>query len=385
MRQYIGYGYFLNHALQQLNKTMPDSPALLIGETSKLLLNPVDKENLAENLPEQERNADVFLNCLPDSLRTRLGIRNSSYFTVPDNLTRIFGPIADANYGVLWARCGDHRKKMQDGHKSNITPIKDHKNGGIRSYYSTLVDNYGLNEKSLPTNTVLSFDYENLELMKILFMSPEHKYQIMFQHPDCDWPYLHKLIDCIEPLLKQLDAPPASPVRPHTSPPQEKLDAMATIYWLFAQSTPPARGGSAFANVILEHMAYRLRRQGYDYEVPYTREGVDLWAQAATLPLEDKRYKDGHWVDWTLPFMKKKNIETIKGFKARFKEGLFFDPQAKDEDIEFYLSSHQRPPRRIPIPARQSYQTNKPHQQSNLIYFVPSITTACVLKSEFST
>ena len=214
-----------------------------------------------------------------------------------------------------------------------------------------LAENYGLSVDSIPKDFLLQFGYpipgtsEKLPLMKIA--APKNlettfrnmcggdmqiverymvepflrkyadKKSLVFLHPCADKEYFDKLTQCIDPLLKTLDSKPKNKVEAGTLPPAEKLDAMIDIYWLVAQSTPVVRGGSAYANVILEHMAERLRAHGYDYEVPYTKEKVDLWFQAASLPLDDR--------------------ENLKGFKTRFKEGLFFDTHAKDEDIERYL------------------------------------------------
>lgn len=371
--QFLGYGYFLDHALSRLNEKNPHSARKLLEQAARLLWNP-DESKLTEFVVSQPKDSQVFGECLPEEIKRRFRI-DEHFFDVSTwqgkkNVEMFFGPAGDSYYGLFCPEFLEYMEKLHTGGgivdpvtrrqitfpasgAALTTPISAETARSYRGYFDVLGAHYGVQENA--TDFRLEFDYpipaeegrksiEKLPLMKIAFarnleneVRARYKgdpqsidyaiqrflhsgYRLIFLHPNCNRAYFDKLVRCIEPLLAQIDAPSAQPVAPKLPLPEEKLDAMATIYWLLAQSTPIWRGGAAYANVILEHIAHRLRLQGYDYQIPYAKEGVDLWAQAAMLPLEDK--------------------ERLKGFKTRFREGIFFDTQARDEDIEHYL--HER-------------------------------------------
>ena len=332
-----GYGYFLDHVLKQLNREEPAWARELLERTALILQNPADENQPQGNPKSQPKNIEVLLNSLPKPMRERLKLTPAFFDEKTvlgrSNLNIYFGSVASSDFGVLFPR--------------RLVTVIDSKDEAFgRSYSRTLAEHYGARALAKPEEVHLTFSYpipgtnETLSLMKIgspknleadytardankqakrdpesIFYNPNTR--LVFLHPQCDRAFFNKLIACIDPLLAQVDAPSAPFPAPGTPPPADKQAAVATIYWLLAQSTPITRGGSAYANVILEHLAHRLRQQGYDYEIPYLKEGVDLWAQAAVLPLEDTPER--------------------QGFKTRFLEGKFFDRATKDADMEQYF------------------------------------------------
>lgn len=130
--------------------------------------------------------------------------------------------------------------------------------------------------------------------------------ELVMLHPNCDEHFMINLEKCLDPLLETIDSG-------HTDK-DTKLDAMAEAYWLVAQSTPVWRGGSAYARVILEHLSDRIRTQGIDYDIPYTKPEIDLWAEAAT--------------------------SDVSTFKSKFRSGELFDAKCTDQQIEDYAMAH---------------------------------------------
>ena len=115
---------------------------------------------------------------------------------------------------------------------------------------------------------------------------------VLFFHPRITSKFREKLSSCILNVLND------------DQPSEEKI---AEVYWLLSQSTPVKAGGSAMANLAL----YALSN-AYETTTPYTRDGVDLWAYAAMMPLED--------------------------FKDRYLAGEFHDPSITDENVKEYLN-----------------------------------------------
>lgn len=130
--------------------------------------------------------------------------------------------------------------------------------------------------------------------------------ELVMLHPNCDGHFMENLAKCIDPLLEKIDS--------EKTDKDTKINAMAEAYWLVAQSTPVWRGGSAYARVILEHLSQRIRDKGIDYEIPYTKPEIDLWAEAAT--------------------------SDVSAFKFRFRMGQFFDTQYTDKQMEDYAMAH---------------------------------------------
>lgn len=368
-KQTIGYPYLLDHVLHNLNNNLPgDARELLTRTASRLAHKPKNtdiskrKDDLAQLpylLPAYMQN---------DAKSDRLGY---------------FGPAAENFFGRLQY---DLREELEEEAGSPDVPVGIALHTKIffasrgkpyRGYLDTF-KHYYPNED--PSTCMLAFDYpipgletgagQTLPLMRIgqaRHLSDEmkshytgeaeaiehrvtlytHRFRddLIFLHPECDRIFFNKLVKCLDPLLKTIDASPEHPVEPGASPPQEKIDAAATMYWLLAQSTPVVRGGSAYANVILEHVTHRLRGQGYDYTLPYTQEGVDLWAHAALLPLED--------------------TPQMKGFRSRFREGQFHDRSVQDHEVEEYVRNCVAAQfmLRIPIPM-QSMLTTSPASAS---------------------
>lgn len=135
--------------------------------------------------------------------------------------------------------------------------------------------------------------------------------KLYYLHAPCSPEYRKELCECLDPLLAVIDRKEKAA---KGEPPIDKLEAVATYYWLMAQSTPPRLGGSAMANITLEHLSHRLREQGYDYMVPHKAMGVDLWAEATTTPLDQ--------------------------FVERFiQKDHYFDRNATDVEVGAYLAS----------------------------------------------
>ncbi|PIR34529.1 MAG: hypothetical protein COV36_00565 [Alphaproteobacteria bacterium CG11_big_fil_rev_8_21_14_0_20_44_7] len=326
------------------------------------MLNPVDEENLS-NMPSiQRKNRHVFFNCLPETLRNQLEITSPFSFrqwqcdSTNPSLDDVFGPAATALFGLSTLRNIEISKSgFEDGYTtkagSGLSTVILQKwvviGCGDRAYFDTLARRYNISAQDLPDDFRLSFQYpvpdtdRNLQLMRISSLENlvdeyleyyqikegkeaqlrkrflDRPYRLIYLHPNCNQQFYDDLISSLNPLFAILDQP-AEEIGADKTPSDEKLDALSTIYWLVAQSTPVIRGGSALANIILHHMAHRLREQGYEYDIPFTKTGVDLWAEATILPIED--------------------TEQIEGFKTCFKDGPFFSPETQAEDVELYLT-----------------------------------------------
>ncbi|MDX1975119.1 MAG: hypothetical protein SFT92_05530 [Rickettsiales bacterium] len=367
--QTLGYGHFLNHVLQELNVKKPKTARALIEDTAMLMLNPLGSKYVTDKADEQEKNPQIWLDCLPEEVRKENGLSTQSFATGAKgaaNAQFYFGPAAGPAFGLLQHRSIDWQSKHRRAYAQNIsTDIllrENREDACYRGYYEAFQRNCNPSNVDIGApmketfQLSFSYDYKSgflgkkktLPLMKIgspmnlivdfkdnckgdIGIAMDYLWlpfaarnaRLIFLHPKGDKANFDALCEALTPLLKTIDAKPKSRVQAGDSPPEEKLDAVATIYWLVAQSTPVVRGGSGMANVILEHVAERLRQQGYDYELPYTKEGTDLWAEAATLPLEDQKHYQG--------------VESFSGFKTRFKEGAFFDKSVTDEQVKQYV------------------------------------------------
>jgi hypothetical protein len=318
-----------------------------------LMLNPEDEGNLA-NIHLQLKNSCVFENCLPPHLLAQLQASNASF-------SFVFKPADHPHFGLLTSRYLADKLQFPRSEKNVVgyvtiygdalsTQILTADLSQYRDYFDTLAANHGITRENIPEDFKIRFEYpipnsdEKLALMHVgtpkalleeylsrfpnntpdamaylaasltgeyalnwkgekVDFPEKYKHLVLFLHAHCDEKFFADLQLCIEPLLQQIHDTKA--------PEAEKQDAMTTIYWLLAQSTPVVRGGSAYARVILEHVAYCLRSQGHDCDIPYTKEGVDLWAEAVTTHLDV--------------------------FKAKFKDDVFFDPDAKTEDVARYF------------------------------------------------
>jgi len=334
------------------------------------MLNP-EQGRITENIDEQKKNLANFENCLPADMKRELKrkvteMRKLWKGLIPTAYTSFFGSAANRKYGCLCSRAASESYSDEvSGHPyiftglALMTPLlNEAEYSSPRAYHQiflenneaiTASDNPPYYQITRDAQFPVTFSYypipgtdDALPLMSIgplkslagqmeqrltcsggpdiirLYVDKKIREEgpdvLAFLHPDCTAAYFDKLVTCLNPLWETLNADTPPP------PLAEKVDAMATIYWLVAQSTPVVKGGTGFANVMLEHMAYRLQQQGYEIEIPYFKKGHDLWAEAATQPLES--------------------------FKVRFKEGLFqdsekgfFDHQATDELVARELAN----------------------------------------------
>jgi hypothetical protein len=371
-RETPGYGYFIDYVLATINEEFPKTGKDLIERIAFLMLNPKDGIP-SQDYSGQRKNEDVFKNCLPSSLRKRfeekLASAGESWPEKVKVYRAFFGTAGLSGFGCLRPRATEATWEtgMNGAPMYTIILYDDMRSEQLiesRGYLRTLArNNNGLHldsnppyDISIPEYFPLRFSYpipgtnETLPLMKIgtpdslmdeiraTLSGPEdvinrwmdevgkpafnnpNQVKLIFLHPNCTQEYYDKLLLCMNPLLKTLDTEPDDAGKPSL---EEKIGAMATLYWLIAQSTPVVGGGTALSNILLEHMAYRLRShsQSHDLQIPYFKGGsdfIDLWAQAATSDLAT--------------------------FKSRFKDGLltdrdtFFDSQVTDAQVEEYLN-----------------------------------------------
>jgi hypothetical protein len=368
--QYVGYGYFLDDVLKRLNNDPPQDVMKLMETTALYLLNPPlkrgksrpstdysDYDILKSDHPlfreGNPKDWSYMLACLPSTFEVpkvladvitafRGAFRHLSESDRRSAARDIFGPASDGTFGRLNSvSLSDNRRQALHTVilDQNLAQMKETYRYS-RGYFKLLCKQYGLKKNSdPPLHFFLGFSYpipesnHRLQLMEIgaplLLGFRSISSKLVFRHPLCNEAYMQDLVKCLTPLWKTLfdDQSPKSGYLP-----KEKLEALATVYWLISQSTPIERGGSAFANVILEHLTARLKKQGYDCAMPYMAEGVDLWAQASMLPLEnvntpvpdiDKPFPaptDGDKIDTlrahNIP--SDMNGKVIEGFKARF-------------------------------------------------------------------
>ena len=329
----------MNYVLDELNAHPPENPRDLLARTAELMANetesPWDPKN--ESYGFTVKNEAVFLQSLPGDLRNSVSSGKVEFH-------QCFGPAWAMGFGNLCFPTPKRNKR----HASIVSTAILFKNAGkytqYRGYWDVLKKNYDLDERASPSEFERAFDYsipgtgERLPLMQIatpkrlekdylarfsdlsLFHNELQDIQslpfygnieLLFLHPPYNQEYHEKFLACLQPLWDTLVTPPHDAPGPAQPPPAEKINALIDTYWLLAQATPPARGGSAFARVILEHLSHRLREQGYEIEIPLTKNSTDLWAEAATLPLNDREA----------------GLQT--GFRTRFKHGVFFDAPTK--------------------------------------------------------
>ncbi len=150
---------------------------------------------------------------------------------------------------------------------------------------------------------------EESDVGKRFGFGPDYRRNIVFVHADADVEFMGRLEKCIDPLLAKIDSKDKTL--------EQKEDAMAETYWLVSQATPVWRGGSAYARVLLEHMAERIQEQGIDYTIPYTKPDVDLWAEAVT--------------------------SSLSHFKEMFASKELFDEKVTDKQMEDYARARIKP------------------------------------------
>jgi hypothetical protein len=372
----IGYGYFLDTALKALNEIDPPPNAEKLIERTADLFNTTSPDPMRQAL--RLKNYEAMARCLPNPDDQNVEgqadeIRELRKYLLPITTTppeeraiggqvdqaikrlciSLFGTVCDMDFGLL-------RHELPFGLLSTTIVRPPHDTLPIirtpRGYFSTLIQHYGPIDINNVPDFTLQFRYhvpnssETLSLMRIqgYHDSTDGKAHIKFLHPDFDEKIYKTLTQRIDKLLTVIDAP-----KPETEsdPSNERLEALAEIYWLVAQSTPIVRGGSSMANVILEHLAHRIQAKGYEkFQIPYTKEGVDLWAQAACLPLEDN--DPATQVQGNGP-PKLQGIGSgpiqIAGFKTRFRDSLLqarenkpgelLDATVTDDQVHEYLKT----------------------------------------------
>lgn len=346
-KQYPGYAYFMRHVLNNLNDSSPKTPDALFNTASNLLAN--EQESVWDQEKEEftcfTKNHDVLLNCLPHDMRTKLELKELSY-------EDCFGPIMSMGYGKICL-------PDPDTHGRNasvvITPFLIRRDDGslaqYRGYWERFRSYYNLDKDSIAADTKLDFSYPlptpypPLQLMQIgtpkalraaylsrfsnpssmeneyenISRTPEGSVELLFLHPPYNIKYQKSLIQhCINPRWTILTS-----TEPSTATIDDKINAAIEIYWFIAQSTPPERGGSAFSNVILAHMIDRLRDQGLN--VPLDKNpNIDLWAEAALLPLAD--------------------TANIRGFRSLCREAIF----AKNAPVSSWITKTIRAADQVP-------------------------------------
>lgn len=345
--QTVGYGFFLQHVLERLNDDLPQTVEDLTVRTARLMANQKD-----ENDPSAGKNLDVLAACLPASLR-------AGFEKNPDReyLKYFFGPVVEPDFGLLQtdaakidiAQIMNERTTPDKKYTPTFgtllsTPIN------TRSYEETLRQNQSANvidtliNGSVKTEP-LRFVYpipgtgKSLGFMRLtncegraplygeyfsggrdgmlhwlqamdthrhFSMNEEDRPSLYFTHPPAGREdFMKRFHECVRPAFESLTAP--------LPPEQDPMEKLAPLYWLYAQGTPVVRGGSAMANVVLEHMAFRARQQGAQCDIPYCREGVDLWPHAAT--------------------------QRESAFSQRFVSGEYFDRSRTDEDVQKYVQA----------------------------------------------
>lgn len=335
-----GYGLFLDAVLEELNKKKPQSAIEVMQSTADLM-------------------QDTKTPSIKNKILTDFGLVDYQL---------AFGPVADKSYGE-WAldaqnqSIANYNEFISAYERGEITNLPRNLVGGFairtsilfaddtkaRGYYDTLKRNTSLGIEE--SNFRMEFAYtipetdEKIILMKIgtphallndylqMFLakdstkkgyltrellqgitydemgdeiapSLDQKPKLLFLHPQINENSFNTLMKCFDPLFqKTIDA---------TEELGARNDALTTIYWLLAQSTPVSRGGSAYARVIMEHLAYRIRENHPNFTIPYTAVGVDLWAEAAT--------------------------SSLGSFKERFLSGVFFDRSVTDNNVEKFLT-----------------------------------------------
>lgn len=339
-----GYGFLMDAVLKDVNKKMPATSEALIHDMSQAMqfAGPETARRRAYASLGIDDNAKLPVKmdwraAISPAEREAFGRLQDEYYT-KDRADRYRRPPdmihgAGATYGTAFA---------------TVIPKPTDADDMFRAYWETLAENYpeglpdfkgfqraftypipgkdgaaltlihigdiehilDVAEKSHFTGDPRVIAYEAVaQLLAPRRFAAEKK--LYFLHAPASPENRKDLCLCLDPLLKVIDEPTEK--SPSGPPPVEKQEALATYYWLMAQSTPPRRGGSAMANLTLEHLAHRLRAQGYDYDIPHKKEGVDLWAHAATL-----------------------SVET---FVARFMEGRYFDTKATDVEVGAFLAS----------------------------------------------
>lgn len=138
-----------------------------------------------------------------------------------------------------------------------------------------------------------------LELMQLgrysdLMGEPDAIDDVAFRHPPLTHESYEDFMLCMEDLF--------SKARDHKLPLEEREHAVIASFWIMAQATPVLRGGTAHAKLVLEYLAAEA-----GMKVPHTREGYDIWAEAACSDLPD--------------------------FERRFREGAFFEPEVTSTRI----------------------------------------------------
>jgi hypothetical protein len=338
-----GYGAFMGNVLASLNQHPPqDARTLLLGTAQRMAAC----DMLARDTKKDEKALATAL--FPALQREWYEARQSEGADKADQ--RFFGPVVNQDFGAMRNELIRRAKDAYDaGRESHagwtlITPIGNDEASSYRGYFEI----FKKNQPEVVGGRVLlplQFSYpvpgekEPLPLMRVdhanalrdtwlswhetrtsddqseLLAWYDHEYgkdnKLLFLHPNFTPEYFEKLVKCMQPLLDTISTPPEEHLKKGAKPPRDKEDALITMYWLLAQTTPVQRGGSAMANVVREHLAERLRAQGYDYTVPYTQPGVDMWAEAASSKLEQ--------------------------FKALYHSGIFFDTKATDATIADFL------------------------------------------------
>lgn len=395
-KQTMGYRHFLNGILQEMNKQeYPNISELLIDTSERMrlahsdpLYNGRDYEKLFEchtgNLYEPFVRGQIeafnrilgiahlavsVLGKIPEEFLTGKS-DDADTNKILDRLAEkeeeleksakiVFGPAAHHDYGLCFAGL------------TNYTPIKlTEETRSVRAYWHAVQKNLGLGD-TVPDDFKKVFEYEipesggkKMQLMRIASvetlgeeMAGDKKFKetnlyktmvadgkaqdLGYLHPTLTHEFLGDMVNALQISYADLIKKPQQAPAKGEAPPEHKLDDLATLYWLLAQSTPVSRGGSGMANLALEHLSFVLQKQGYEFEIPFTKDNVDLWAEATTLPLEDEG--------------------CLKGFRTRFKESLrnpekseFFDHSKTPEQVEDYLMDKLHDSRSVGINAAQA-------------------------------
>lgn len=275
--------------------------------------------NDAQN-PESGKNDGVFLACLPEPLK------NTFNFRVKDSC---FGPAGHDDFGVLQTEVF-----KREGDCLLTTTIRLMLSGlDSRDYYKVLEQNY-TPQKALSMFTgehprlefscpVPGDSGKRLTLMRVgrmkdiedlLHLYSEREVNIekftakitekykntiagppafFFIHPPAGREaFMEKFHVCARPVFELLSNGAGG---------ENPKSELAALHWLYAQATPVVSGGTAMANLVLYHMEHRLKQQGVEIDLPYSKKEVDLWSYAATseLSVHNERFCNGAYFDPT--------------------------------------------------------------------------------------
>lgn len=291
-KQYPGYGVF---CAEICNRLLKEGPIKNVGDLM---------QKIAGGMRDKEHKREIANHFLKlDFLQRKQACEKWDFsFT--------FGTAGDDEYGKFLYE----PEYEAHGHRI-VTPVNYSPQYDKRGYLATLSRLY---PDQNPEDMTLRFSYRApdgslLPLMKIgkydtlevneadesekawlgkmrdAYAGVKFPPGLMFMHPRITPAMYTKLVECLQPLYDTaVDL---------SRQPESREDALMELYWLLAQSTPVALGGSAFAKMVAVYTAKHAA-----IEIPYMKAGHDLWAEAALRPLNDfkRAWRENDFFDRTL-------------------------------------------------------------------------------------